>query len=161
MAGFEAFCLHVLIMKLKYSLVFFLSENKIKETPNNNQIYSFFETLSCWTSIFDYFELRMQAYIIFLIAIVKMCTICCYSSFEWTVTYWSYKFIHTWTFNIDQVPLIVTQGTTFFIKGATIQIWKSHYMFVFIQKQCLENFAFVILNILELFAREVCKFLKT
>ena len=33
-------------------------------------------------------------------------------------------------------------------------------MFVFIQKKCSENFAFLILRILELLAREVCKFLK-
>ena len=33
-------------------------------------------------------------------------------------------------------------------------------MFVFILKQNPENFAFLILRILELFAREVCKFLK-
>ena len=33
-------------------------------------------------------------------------------------------------------------------------------MFVFIQKQYPENFAFLILKILELIAREVCKFLK-
>ena len=33
-------------------------------------------------------------------------------------------------------------------------------MFVFIQKQSPENFAFLIQKILELFAREVCKFLK-
>ena len=38
-----------------------------------------------------------------------------------------------------------------------MQIWKSPYMFVFMQKQCLENFAFLILRILELFAREACK----
>ena len=37
---------------------------------------------------------------------------------------------------------------------------KSPYMFVFIRKQYPENFAFLILRILELFAREVCKFLK-
>ena len=30
-------------------------------------------------------------------------------------------------------------------------------MFAFIQKQCSENFAFLILRILELFSREVCK----
>ena len=41
-----------------------------------------------------------------------------------------------------------------------MQIWKSLYMFVFILKQELENFAFLILIILELFAREVRKFLK-
>ena len=33
-------------------------------------------------------------------------------------------------------------------------------MFVFIQKQYRENFAFSILKILELFARNVCKFIK-
>ena len=33
-------------------------------------------------------------------------------------------------------------------------------MFVFIYKQDPENFVFVILRILELSAREVCKFLK-
>ena len=30
-------------------------------------------------------------------------------------------------------------------------------MFAFIQKQCPENFTFLILRILELFTREVCK----
>ena len=33
-------------------------------------------------------------------------------------------------------------------------------MFLFIQKQYTENFAFVTLRILELFARDVCKFIK-
>ena len=33
-------------------------------------------------------------------------------------------------------------------------------MFVFISKQYPENFAFVIIRILELFSREVSKFLK-
>ena len=33
-------------------------------------------------------------------------------------------------------------------------------MFVFIQKQYPENFTFLILRILELFAREVCKVFK-
>ena len=33
-------------------------------------------------------------------------------------------------------------------------------MFVFIQKQYPENFAFLVPTILELFYREVCKFLK-
>ena len=41
-----------------------------------------------------------------------------------------------------------------------MQIWKSPSMFVFIQKQYPENFAFLFLRILELFAREVCKFPK-
>ena len=34
-------------------------------------------------------------------------------------------------------------------------------MFVFMQKQCPENFTFLILRILELFTREVWKFLKS
>ena len=33
-------------------------------------------------------------------------------------------------------------------------------MFVFVQKYYPEHFAFLILRILDLFAREVCKFLK-
>ena len=41
-----------------------------------------------------------------------------------------------------------------------MQIWKSPRMFVFIQTQYLENFAFLILRILNLFARKVYKFLK-
>ena len=41
-----------------------------------------------------------------------------------------------------------------------MQIWKYLYMVVFIRKQYPENLAFVILRIPELFAREVCKFLK-
>ena len=41
-----------------------------------------------------------------------------------------------------------------------MQIWKSPYMSVFIWKQFPEIFAFLILRILELFSRDVCKFLK-
>ena len=41
-----------------------------------------------------------------------------------------------------------------------MQIWKSPYMFLLMQKQYPENFAFLIFRILELFTREVCKFLK-
>ena len=41
-----------------------------------------------------------------------------------------------------------------------MQIGKSPYMFVFIQKQYSENFAFLILGILELFVSIVCKPLK-
>ena len=41
-----------------------------------------------------------------------------------------------------------------------MQIWKLPYMFVFIQKQYRETFAFLFPKILKLFAREVCKFLK-
>ena len=46
------------------------------------------------------------------------------------------------------------------LKGTLMQVWKSPYMFVFIYKQYPESFAFLILRILKLFAREVCKFLK-
>ena len=42
-----------------------------------------------------------------------------------------------------------------------MQIWKSPYVFGFIQKSYLENFAFLILINLELFTREVCVFLKS
>ena len=45
-------------------------------------------------------------------------------------------------------------------KDKLIQIRKSPYMFVFIYKQYSENFAFLILRILQLFVREVCKFPK-
>ena len=37
---------------------------------------------------------------------------------------------------------------------------KISYMFGYIQKQYPENFAFLLLRILELFTREVCKFIK-
>ena len=46
------------------------------------------------------------------------------------------------------------------LKGKQMQIGKSPYMFMFIEKQYPVNFAYLILTILELFAREVCKFLK-
>ena len=41
-----------------------------------------------------------------------------------------------------------------------MRIWKSPSIFVFIQNQYIENFAFLILTIPELFAGEACKFLK-
>ena len=41
-----------------------------------------------------------------------------------------------------------------------MQIWKPSYMFTFIWKQYPENFASLILGILELFAREVSEFRK-
>ena len=41
-----------------------------------------------------------------------------------------------------------------------MQIRKPPHMFVFLWKQYPENFALLILRILELFAREVWKFLK-
>ena len=43
------------------------------------------------------------------------------------------------------------------VKGTLMNVWKPACMFAFIQKQCSENFAFLILRILELFSREVCK----
>ena len=46
------------------------------------------------------------------------------------------------------------------IKGTLMQIWKSLNIFVFISKQYPENFAFLILRVLELFTREVGIFLK-
>ena len=46
-------------------------------------------------------------------------------------------------------------------KGTLMQIWKSHYMFLFIWMQYAEDFVFLILRILELFASEFYKFLKS
>ena len=46
------------------------------------------------------------------------------------------------------------------LKSILMQIWKSPYVFLFIQNQYLENLSFLILRILELFARDVCKLLK-
>ena len=45
-------------------------------------------------------------------------------------------------------------------KGTLMQIWKPPYMFVFIWKQYSKNSAFLILIILELFARGSYEFLK-
>ena len=44
-----------------------------------------------------------------------------------------------------------------FLKGTLMQIWKSVYMFLFIQKYYSENFAFLILRIPELYTRKVCE----
>ena len=46
------------------------------------------------------------------------------------------------------------------IKGIPMQIWKSPYIFVFKKNQYPKNSTFLILRILELFARKVYKFLK-
>ena len=43
------------------------------------------------------------------------------------------------------------------LKGTLMQIWKFYHVFFFINP---ENFAFLILRLLELYAREFCKFLK-
>ena len=48
----------------------------------------------------------------------------------------------------------------FLFKRTLMQIWKSPYKFVFVKIQCPGSFAFLVPRILELFAREVCKFLK-
>ena len=48
----------------------------------------------------------------------------------------------------------------YLLKGKRMQICKSTYKFVFIQKQYSGNFVFLIPRILELFVREFCKFLK-
>ena len=45
------------------------------------------------------------------------------------------------------------------LQGTLMQIQKSRFMFVFIEKLS-ENSAFLFLRILELFAREVCTFLE-
>ena len=47
------------------------------------------------------------------------------------------------------------------LKGTLMQIWKSPYMFVLIQKQYPENFSLLFLRIAELSAREVVDFLKS
>ena len=54
----------------------------------------------------------------------------------------------------------IAQKMWFSIKGTQMQISKSQYMFVFIKKQYPENFTILVLRTAELFAREVCKFLK-
>ena len=43
------------------------------------------------------------------------------------------------------------------LKGTLTPIWKSPCMFLFIWKYYSENFAFLILRILELFTRKVCE----
>ena len=48
----------------------------------------------------------------------------------------------------------------FYIKNTLKQVWKSPTVFVVIWKQYAKNFAFLILRILKLFAREVYEFLK-
>ena len=46
------------------------------------------------------------------------------------------------------------------VKRTLLQIWKSPYMFVFKQKEQPDDFAFLILRVLEFFTRKVCIFLK-
>ena len=59
------------------------------------------------------------------------------------ISYWSFSFYFFQMFKVT-----------------TMQIWKSRYIFVQLQKQHPENFAFLILRIIEFFAHKVCKFLK-
>ena len=47
------------------------------------------------------------------------------------------------------------------LKGTLMQIWKSPYMFVLIQKQYPENFSLLFLRTAELSAREVVDLLKS
>ena len=46
------------------------------------------------------------------------------------------------------------------VKGTLMLIWKSSYMYMFIEKWYPENLPFLILRMLELFTRKVCIFLK-
>ena len=46
------------------------------------------------------------------------------------------------------------------VKGTLMQIWKFHYMIGFILKQYPENFALLMLEIIEFITREICIFLK-
>ena len=62
--------------------------------------------------------------------------------------------------NASKINKHIVYGEGLIIKGTLMQIWKSPYKFVFILKRYLENFAFLIQRIIELFAREVCKLLK-
>ena len=45
----------------------------------------------------------------------------------------------------------------YFYKGTLMQIWKSPCMFVFKWKYYSENFAFLILRIVEIFTFKVCE----
>ena len=71
-----------------------------------------------------------------------------------------------WIFSLDLCfsvfDTVKTRCFCFYrkFKGTLMQIWKSPYMFVFIWKQYPANSTFLILRIIELFAREVCKFPK-
>ena len=47
------------------------------------------------------------------------------------------------------------------LKSTLIEIWESSYMFVFIKKTIHRRFCILIPRVLEIFACEVCKFLKT
>ena len=49
----------------------------------------------------------------------------------------------------------LTENKEIKVKCIPMQIWKSPYMFLLIQKYYPENFAFLILKILELFTRKV------
>ena len=49
------------------------------------------------------------------------------------------------------------KGIFLLFKGTLMQIWKSPYMFVLMQKQNSENFPFWTLGIVELYTRKVCK----
>ena len=74
---------------------------------------------------------------------------------NWTRTHSLWNAYVTW--QEHTVFLSFVKVKLSFFKDTLLQIWKSPYMFMFIWKQCLENFTLLILKILELF---VCKFPK-
>ena len=70
------------------------------------------------------------------------------------IPFWTLPYIAENSWGLSCLSLVAA------FKSTLIQIWKSSYLFVFIYQQYPENFAFLILRIIELFAREVCKFVK-
>ena len=77
-----------------------------------------------------------------------------------TLYYWYWLFEFVKLLSYDNYHLKSVKRVRTWFKGTLMKIWKSPYMFVFIQTQYPKNFAFLILRILELLAREVCKFPK-
>ena len=69
--------------------------------------------------------------------------------------YW--QNVHIWHLIKFNYKFIVRSSAH--IKSTLMSIWELSYMFVFMQKQHPESFAFLFPRILKLFAREVCQFL--
>ena len=67
-----------------------IHKNEIKETSDKTKFSPFFETHSYWTSIFKYFKLRMQAFMIFLNGIVEVCSSSC-CRFKTTQVSWKFS----------------------------------------------------------------------
>ena len=80
-------------------------------------------------------------------------------NFSWYRMHWHWSHLKSLMFEFYKT-IVLWLKLLFYIKGTLKQIWKSPTVFVFIWKQYPENFAFLILRILKLFACEVCKFLK-